>query len=299
MSTYIQQRSVQEIVFTKSTLFFNIIPILSAFIALVLTSVCMNTQLSLVLDILISVSAVLLLAINIFLSWFYTSLQKKSHDYLEMQLLLQKEQDTARYFKALYEQDKNQKILIHDIKRHLLTISDLIKENKYEQTITYIEQIIHSTDLRGMVNTSDNDILNTIIFRASQRIQENNTTLITDIRSGCLDFLSEYDITALFSNLLDNAIEATQNIPNSYIELNVSLHNNNHILTTMVNSCAIDPFTKTGKKRITSKKDKLHHGYGLKSVQRIVDKYSGNCTYYFKKDDQTFHTVIDLQNNHN
>ena len=294
-STYIKRRITRELSFSKNTLFLNIIPLLSAFIALVLATVCTKVSLPFFLDVLISISAILLLAINIFLAWFHTSTQEKSQQFLEMQLLLQKEYDTALYFDALHQQDEKQKILIHDIRKHLLSIADLNEKGNTEKIAAYIKQIIQSSDLQNSVRICDNDLLNTILYRIRQQCKASGTSFLTDIRSGCADILSEYDMTALFSNLLDNATDATKNIPDSYIELSVTPHSNNKIIITMVNSCRKNPFSKNIRRLTTTKKNKLRHGYGMKSIQRVVDKYDGDSRFYFNEENYTFHTVLILK----
>lgn len=294
-STYIKQRIKKELSFSKSTLFLNIIPLLSAFIASVLATVCTKVSLSLILDILISISAIILLAINIFLAWFHTSTLEKSQQFVEMQILLQKEYDTALYFDALHQQDEKQKILIHDIRKHLLSIADLNEKGDAEKISAYINQIIQSSDLQDSVRICDNNLLNTILYRIKQQCKASSTSFLTDIRSGCIDFLSEYDITALFSNLLDNAIDATKNIPNSSIELNVTPHSDKRIIITMVNSCRKNPFSNNSKRLTTTKKNKWRHGYGMKSIQRVVNKYNGNSRFYFNEENYTFHTILILK----
>lgn len=294
-SDYIKQRITRELFFSKSTLFLNIIPLLSAFIAHVLATVCTKVSLPLFLDILISISAIMLLAINIFLAWFHTSTQEKNQQFLEMQILLQKEYDTALYFDALHQQDEKQKILIHDIRKHLISIADLNEKGDTKKIATYIHQIIQSSDLQNSVRICDNNFLNTILYRIRQQCKASDTSFLTDIRSGCTNFLSEYDMTALFSNLLDNAIDAAKNIPNSYIELSVTPHSDKKIIITMVNSCRKNPFSKNNKQLITTKKNKWRHGYGMKSIQRVVDKYEGDSRFYFDMENYTFHTIIILK----
>lgn len=294
-SIYIKQRITKDFSFSKSTLFINIIPLLSAFIALVFSFVCRSVSLPLFLDVLISISAFMLLAINIFLAWFHTSTQEKNKQFLEMQLLLQKENDAALYYNALYQQDEKQKILIHDIRKHLFSIADLNEKGDTQKIAAYIDQIIQSSDLQDSVRICDNNLLNTILFRIKQQCKASGTSFLTDIRNGCADFLAEYDMTALFSNLLDNAIDATKDIPDSYIELSITPHGDNEIIITMVNSCERNPFSKNSRQLITTKKNKWRHGYGMKSIQRVVNKYGGDSHFYFDEENYAFHTILTLK----
>lgn len=296
ISQYIKRKKTRELASDKNILFLNIIPILSGFIAIVLATVCMYVHLPLYLNIMITISVILLLAINVFLVWFHTAMQEKNQRFLEMQILLQKESAAVNYFDALHKQDEKQKILIHDIRKHLSSIAELNEKNEPQKVASYIHEIIKSSDLQTSVRISDNDLLNTIIFKVKQQCTEFHISLITDVRTGCVDFLSEYDLTALFSNLLDNAVDAAKNIPKSFIELNISAHNHDSIIISMVNSCKKDPFTRSH--RLTStKKDKQNHGYGMKSIERVIKKYNGNSRFYFNQESCTFHAVIILSFN--
>lgn len=294
-SLYMKRRITGAVTSDQSTLFLSVISLISGFITMVFTVICMNIQMSLFLDILITICVVLLLASNIFIAWFHTSIQEKNQKFLEMQLLLQKEHDTALYFDALQQQNEKQNILIHDIRKHLMSIADLNEKGDARKIAAYINQIIQSSDLQDTVRICDNNLLNTILFRIKQQCKASDTSFLTDIRSGCTDFLSEYDMTALFSNLLDNAIDATKNIPDSYIELSITPHSDKRIIITMVNSCMKNPFSNNSRQLITTKKNKWKHGYGMKSIQRVVDKYEGDSSFYFDTENSTFHTILILK----
>ncbi len=279
----------------KSTLFLNAFSLLPGFIALVLVAVCMNTHLPLYLDITITISALLLLALNIGLAWFHTYIQEKNREFMELQILLQRESDAAAYYNSLNNQDEEQKILIHDIRRHLQSIADLNNQGEKEKVAFYINQIIQSSELQDSVRVCDNDLLNTIITRFKQQCKKCDTSLITDIRSKCIDFLPEHDITTLFSNLLENAVEATKDIPNSFIELTATPHTNENLtIITMINSCRKNPFSENNQQLISTKQNKGQHGYGIKSIQRITKKYRGDTQLYYDPQSFTFHTVIVL-----
>lgn len=102
-------------------------------------------------------------------------------------------------------------------------------------------------------------------------------------------------MTALFSNLLDNALDATKPLADSFVELSVTAHNDSEVIITMINSCAKNPFDSKEHRLISSKKNKLRHGYGMTSIQQIIKKFDGNSRLYFDENDLTFHSVIILK----
>lgn len=280
----------------KGTLFLDIIPIISVYIALTMIMLFLNVELPSGLDIMISLSTILLLIVNLLVFWTYSNNQKKSREFMELQLQLQKEYDSAEYYKMLLKQDESQKILIHDIKKHLHSIASLNEQGETQKVTAYINQIIHSSDLRDSVHVCDNELLNAILCRYIKNCNEQHISLRADIRSGLLEFLTYDDLTALFCNLLDNAVEAASKIPDSYIELSVT-YNKKAALTmiTMINSCRKNPFSKETGQLISHKKDNLRHGYGMKSIQRIIKKYNGEMQVYYEEANTAFHTIITVK----
>ena len=82
----------------------------------------------------------------------------------------------------------------------------------------------------------------------------------------------------------------------SSIELSIKNRENAMFtLITLVNSCISSPFSAKTGKLVTKKKNPFTHGFGVKSIEKIVDLYSGNMTMYYRDDDHTFHTIITLQ----
>lgn len=141
---------------------------------------------------------------------------------MQMQLQLQKEASSIEYYKMLSEQTENQNILVHDLKNHLQSIAILNENKESEKVAAYIDRIINSSDMKESVQVCDNELLNTILSRYIKNCQKQKISLRADIRAGILDSLNYNDLTSLFCNLMDNAVEAATKIPDSYIELSVT-----------------------------------------------------------------------------
>lgn len=209
---------------------------------------------------------------------------------------MQKESDTAAYYKMLLSQHESQRILIHDMKKHLQSLEILNSAKEYEKIDTYIHTLLQSSDLTESARVCDHHMLNVILSRYQRQCQEKYITFHTDIRSGVLRHLPDADLTAIFCNILDNALESASKTDHALIELNV--HRKEHTpfaVITMINSCRTDPFTAHNHQLITSKKEPSSHGFGLKSVRRIVERYEGSMNLYYDEKDLLFHTIILLR----
>lgn len=275
----------------------TLVPFTTSIIMITFAIIHLEITPSQTIDLFIGVSSFLLLISNIVIFAVHNYTQEKNAKYIEMQLQLQKEYDLTEYYKLLIEQHENQSILIHDIKKHLNSISLLNKQRDSEKIDLYVDQIIHSSDLQVSLQVSDNDILNAILSRYAQRCRAKRIDFRIDIRKQSIHFLETNDLTALICNLLDNAFEAACLQENSFMELHISHKENTPFtLLTLTNSCRTNPFSEGDKKLITRKKNKLRHGYGIKSITRIVEKYNGDIQMYYDEETNTFHTILTLKN---
>lgn len=282
--------------YNKPIFLLLVIPITSVFVMLTFISIGETTTFSLNLNWMIITSAILLLAINLLIFGINQYNQKKSLEYTEMQLMLQRESDSAKYYKMLSEQNENQSILIHDIKKHLQSIALLNNQHAHDKINAYIEQLMLSSDLKEISRLCDHEILNAILCRYQRQCEQQHISFHADIRSRTIHSLSDNDITSLFCNLLDNAFEAATHIPESFIEVTVGKRDNTSItLITIINSCQTNPFSGQNKNLTTHKPNKSEHGFGIKSIRKIVKRYSGNMEMYYNDNSSTFHTVIMLK----
>lgn len=268
-------------------------PIATMFTLITLIHIGESFTLSSSMNSIISLSAILLLISNIFAFWINQYTQNKAAKYTDIQLLLQKESDTAAYYQMLLSQHENQRILIHDIKKHLQSIEILNASKCHQKIDTYIHTLLQSSALTESDRICDNHMLNVILSRYKYQCQEKNIVFHADIRCRVLCDLPDSDLTTIFCNILDNAMEAAAKAPNSMIELNVYRKEKTPFtIITLINSCIVNPFTAHTHQLISTKKDLNHHGLGLKSVRRIAERYHGNMKVYYDENDSLFHTII-------
>ena len=289
-----QEKSREQ--YDKSVFLLAFIPLSSVFIMLTFISIGTAFSLSPSLDWMITAGAVLLLSSNLLMFGMSQYHQKKNEEFTQMQLLLQQESDRAQYYEMLLMQNENQRILIHDIKKHLQSIAMLNKQREHDKIDAYIRQLILSSNLKEASRLCDHELLNSILCRYMQQCIKDHITLHADIRSRTVDFIASNDLTSLFCNLLDNAIEAAGIVPDSFIEINTSKREKTpFVVITVINSCRTNPFLSNGRQLCTQKSDKRRHGFGLKSIRRTVQKYHGSMQMYYNDDTFTFHTIITLK----
>lgn len=281
---------------SRSDSFLMMIPVASVVIMLTFFLIGQVSPFTPPLNILVVVSASLLLVVNLLVFGISQYNQKKSKEFTEMQILLQKESDSAAYYEMLLAQNESQNILLHDIKRHLQSISILLEDQKTEKAAAYIRQLLDSSDLKEASRICDNDMLNAILCRYQRQCLDRKVAFHADIRKGAVQDIPLRDLTSLFCNLLDNALEAAENVPDGFIELSVQHKDPAPILVIiLINSCRARPEFDENGLPITQKADGKRHGFGVKSIEKVVKQYQGNLQMYYKEATGTFHTILALK----
>lgn len=276
--------------YLKVSLLLSLIPVFSSVILGLWLQFSVGESISST-DHLLLVSFMLsLLIINILILFVYHSIQKMSAQQIEQKLAAQKESADTAYYRMLGDQYQQQRILIHDIRGHLQTLDQLASDGKLEELHRYLSQLSDSPALQRKVRFCDNAILNVILTHCADTCWKEGVRFTADIRDGSVGFMEEADLSALFGNLLSNALEAAVSSSGKRIELSVDNKPQPPVfLLTLVNSCDCPPAGRTG--RFVSRKPSPGHGVGQKSIARVVDKYGGQLQTYYDGDKREFHCI--------
>lgn len=162
--------------------------------------------------------------------------------------------------------------LIHDIRNHLHTIEDLYNMNDLQAGTTYTQDIHQMLNELNQKYYTSNKVLNIILNDKFQKIK--NTHIDLDYRIGNIDlgFIRDIDITTVFANLLDNAIDAAMVVKNnSYIKIDVDKFN--EFIVINIENSTNDMPVKKGERFKSTKKN--HQGLGLENTIRAIKVYGG------------------------
>lgn len=155
--------------------------------------------------------------------------------------------------------------IYHDLKNHLLLLDDEAVSHQIMSRIKSVEDYYET----------GNDFLDVIIYDKMRKASENNIHLECDIEFMQGGFLHPLDISTIFGNLLDNAIEAAGKLDmdEKYIFCRAKQKRSLFIILVQ-NHYAPEQSCIQGR---DYKKKPYMHGFGLKNVQDAVRKYGGEC----------------------
>jgi len=190
----------------------------------------------------------------------------------KINLMQQQEQLHLQMYQKLREKYNSTYAVSHDINRHISSLKALIKSNPNTQAERYLSDLTKETDRLRPIIKNQNAMLEIILNIFSERCEKENIDLNMNVEDFSLDFISDIDITTIFSNLLDNAVEASVDPSNPYRKINIVLKKQMGLIVFRITNLC--PVTKNEWSYKKSTKPN-HSGIGLSNVQKAVEKYDG------------------------
>ena len=189
----------------------------------------------------------------------------------------------SKLFYKQYEQYKlavdNSELLrkeIHDMKHYVMALKDEDDPERRAEVLADMELTIAVQE--AFMNTG-NQVLDVILTTKSLQCENKGITLNAMVDGDILTNIHVKDLCSLFGNILDNAIEATQLVEDTEKRLiTLNVHKKNSFIVVTCENYSENHLGAIGNLPSTTKKDKIHHGYGLKSIKQVAEKYGGAMT---------------------
>ena len=161
--------------------------------------------------------------------------------------------------------------MTHDFRAHLEVLSTLLHQNETQKARDYIQKLHDEQNERLFyVNTHHASI--DAILNQKTRIAQNHGI---DVQFQVNDLsglqVNPGDITVVISNLMDNAIEACDQLEIENRQIHIKAVLEAEFFFSIRNTSL--PVTVHNNSVATTKKDTLLHGYGLQNVKTILSRY--------------------------
>lgn len=264
-----------------------ILPIFSMINAFTLVSFA-QIYLTETMAFLLILNFVLLVGVNIYFTLLFDRISENARLENELNLFRQQSKMQCEYYEREEKKYENSRELIHDIRNHIETLEQLYRSSDDKDAAAYAGNIHTMLNSFGQNYYTSDKLLN-IILNDKIRLMH-QYSIHADIKVGDVDmsFLQDVDMTTLFANLLDNAIEAAKNSSEPVIKIRINAVRE-FISIMLENSCKEEP--KRDKNGYISQKSG-HHGIGLKNICRVAEAYGGDVQCEWKQG--MFYTKIML-----
>lgn len=229
--------------------------------------------------------ASLILIVSVILTCLLQQLHsKKEAELLELRAAQQKQELNNTYFELLEHQNNELQIFVHDTKKHYHTLYEMVDEP--QRLREYIQGIVTDIENVNKIGKTTNKHLDLILSKSVYICKKNNIYLDLNIHNSDLTFIEDRDLTSLLNNLLDNATDAAKSSKNKSVAMGINKIAN-MLVIDVTNSCDTPPKVKNNKLISTKQSDGLH-GYGFKSICKVVKKYEGDIEWEYNPKSKEF-----------
>ena len=189
-------------------------------------------------------------------------------------------QDILKNQYVHYQQSKDNIDMInqkyHDLKYLITGLRAEINAGKWNDFLNKMENEIKNYETE---NKTGNAVLDTLLTSKSMYCVMHEITLTCVANGALLNFMDVMDICTIFGNALDNAIESIEKISDKEKRLiHIAIFSQKDFLVIRFENYYEENLNFAGELPLTTKKDSDFHGYGLKSIRYISNKYGGAMT---------------------
>ena len=150
-----------------------------------------------------------------------------------------------------------------------MTIQALLQNKNYEELSQYINELSELLDLKKQYVNTGSRVLDSILNFKIMEAEKLGIKINADVQFPSDVKLNAYNVTVIFGNLIDNAMQASKTV---YLKVR---YDKGRLLLKIWNDFEGTIKFNDHKKIITTKKDSQNHGIGLENIRRVIEKYNG------------------------
>lgn len=163
----------------------------------------------------------------------------------------------------------------HDLKHQINAIRSLCQA---EQSAA-LREVENAIDVYNIVAKTGNEALDAVLTEKMLFCERHNVLMTYMVDQASLSFINILDLYSLFGNILDNAIENVMKEDEDKRVITLQICQKNGFLSIhLENYCKEPPEFRNGLPQ-TTKRDKQNHGFGVKSVRYLVQRYQEHTVF--------------------
>lgn len=170
----------------------------------------------------------------------------------------------------------------HDIKHQLNALNEIESPDERKR---FTDEIRKEISIYDTIYQTGNTALDFVLREKSLICREYNIKFSCMTDGKLLNFMETLDICVLFGNALDNAIESVMKEKDDEKRLiNMHILKREHILHIHIDNYCNEEIKFENNIPVTSKGDNVYHGFGVKSICHIAEKYDGDVSIKTRND---------------
>lgn len=182
---------------------------------------------------------------------------------------------------ALSQAYAGQRQMTHDYRAQLSTLADILDQGNWEEAKSYLSELIALQSERILLVSTHNAAIDAILNQKGYIGQRQGIDMRFRVNDLSGLTLPRVDVTIVLGNLIDNAMEACLRVPESDRWVSIQILYAQGILSISIINPSL-PVQIINGQIPTTKSEPLLHGYGLRNVKDILNKYEAEYTFSFE-----------------
>lgn len=234
------------------------------------------------------ICSVICLLMNIIIFRIYNTLSS----YYEQLILAQQNELQLHLYKnkilAVEAAEKRMNSYRHDLNNHLSVLREMARQENNKKIISFLDELSMEVFKENKCIFTKHPEFNLLIGYLNEKAIALDIEPEINIDIPNTMECNIYDMNIIISNLFDNALEAAKDSNDKKISISIK-YSKGIMQIKLVNSHN-NSLHIVNDRYYSLKKNAKMHGYGIKNVERIVEKYCGNVE--FKHDGKCFVATV-------
>lgn len=250
---------------------------------------CMSNEYRMVSYPLFLVNRLYLLVLAAFILALCSSIEFQSHYRINMTIMDQVLSEERKQYQQLKDNIGIINILCHDLRHRLEQFSGRLTDEE-------IESLRSAMNIYDSTVKTGNEVLDVVFHLNSMACQKDGIQFSFLADGAVLNFVEARHLYALFNNAISNAMEAAHKLddPDKRV-ISVSVSQEGEIAEIEIFNFFDGRLPDAWD---TTKSERHLHGFGTKSMQYIVQLYSGSLFVQIRKDIYNLHISIPIPAEH-
>lgn len=260
----------------KNLLLYSVVPIATLGIMISLAYLNIDWDQIGFVHVLLIISSVLVLIGNILIFYVFDRYSQSTEKLRQQELTITKMEIEEKHYEQIERVNQEHAAFLHDIHHYLQAIGEMASENNDEEIVKTISELQIKIANTETSMFSHNKLLNAILNERKKAADEKDVSMRIIIEPEfTVDHIKNVDLIVIMGNLLDNAIEAASKCTQGYVKVFLFSQNSRYFSVIKIVNNYAGKLSIQDDNILTSKDDKLMHGFGIKNVSDISAKYGG------------------------
>ena len=258
------------------------------FLVLELSFVAKNSTATLIGEIAIFISLIIIL-VTMFIIQNQLKIMVYKNRFENAQKIWQLQ---LNHYDALYTTQKEIRSIRHDMNSTLIILSGLLEKGKVNEALIQLSNIqnrvLKTDNIVDMGYPAVDAILSAFIAKANDlNISIDDKIIVEKL------YIDQCDLAMLLANALENAFDAISKSTDIEKKIFLSITDKSDYLHIWIKN---QTSVEVNINFQTTKNDKINHGFGLQNMGSIAKKYDGYCNASYDKESRTFSVEILMKN---